>query len=365
MYRAFDAFEYIDYLRSRWGVIATACGAAFLLSLAISLLLPKHYTATATLVIEPPGGNDARLSTAVSPIYLESLKTYERFAGSDTLFSQAAAKFHLTHDGESIESVKRRVLRVSKIRDTKILEISATLKDPKIAQALAQYLAGETVNSSRGESQASDQDFIGEAQKQVDQARARLERDQKSWDQLLVSDPVEALKSEMDSSIELQGNIRQELVAAEADVAEYEQQAQGGGPFAREQLQAAQARAALLGRRLQDLDRDVQQKNSTYTSRLARREQAQSALKIAQGEFDAASKHLQEIRASMGMRVEQLRIIDAGIVPEKPSSPNVPLNVAAALFAALLASIVYLSLAFAYRRKSAGLEPAVSRSMRA
>ncbi len=58
------------------------------------LVLPKQYTATATLVIEPPGG-DPRSATAVSSIYLESLKSYETFASSDSLFAKACEKFHL------------------------------------------------------------------------------------------------------------------------------------------------------------------------------------------------------------------------------------------------------------------------------
>src|SRR6202035_566593 len=109
MYQTFDAFEYVDYLRGRWRVMAAACGVALFLSLGVSLLLPKRYTATASIVIEPPGGNDVRLSTAVSPVYLESLKTYERFATSDTLFARAAERFHLLEPGtgQSIESVKR------------------------------------------------------------------------------------------------------------------------------------------------------------------------------------------------------------------------------------------------------------------
>src|SRR5215831_16027 len=111
MYQSFDAFEYVDYLRHRWRVIAAACGIALLLSAGVSLLLPKRYTATASIVIEPPGGNDVRLSTAVSPVYLESLKTYETFASSDSLFARAVERFHLQAGGlgSSMESLKRQV----------------------------------------------------------------------------------------------------------------------------------------------------------------------------------------------------------------------------------------------------------------
>lgn len=365
MYQTFDAFEYIDYLRGRWRVVAVACAAAIVLSFGISLLLPKRYTATARVVIDPPGGNDIRLSTAVSPIYLESLKTYESFAGSDTLFVRAAERFHLLQHGDSIESLKRRILKVSKIRDTKILEISATLADPKEAQSFAQYVADETVNTSRNESLASDRDFISAAEKQAEESRGRLAKDQKDWGLLLVEAPVDTLRAEIDSGIELQSNLRQQLVGAEADAAEYQQQGAAGGQFVKEQLQAAQARVDLLNKRLKELDHDLQQKNAIYASRLAKRDQLQNELRVAQSEYDGAAKHLQDLRASAGMHAEQLRVIDPGIVPERPSSPNISLNVAAALFLALISSVVYLSLAFAYRRRSVDFEPAVSRSMRA
>jgi polysaccharide biosynthesis transport protein len=367
MYQTFDAFEYVDYLRRRWRVIAAACGVAVVLSLAVSLLLPKRYTATASIVIEPPGGNDVRLSTAVSPVYLESLRTYERFASSDTLFARAADRFHLLDAGtsQSIESLKQRVLKVAKLRDTKILEISATLPDPKTAQSLAQYLADETVNSSRMESLASDTDFVGKAQKQTTEARLRLEQVQKESADAAVNAPTEALQSEVDAAVELHGKVEQQLVVADADVAEYQQQAQAGGQFASEQLQASRARAALLQKRSDELAREIQQKSKTLASRIAKREQLQTETKLAQSAYEALSNRLHDLQVTSGSHAEQLRVIDPGIVPQRPSFPNIPLNVAAALFLALVSSIIYLSVTFTYRRKAVDFEPAVTRGMRA
>jgi uncharacterized protein involved in exopolysaccharide biosynthesis len=367
MYQSFDAFEYVDYLRRRWRVIAAACSVALLLSMGVSLLLPNRYTATASIVIEPPGGNDVRLSTAVSPVYLESLKTYERFASSDTLFARAAERFHLLEPGtgQSIESLKRRVLKVAKLRDTKILEISATLPDPKTAQGLAQYLADETVSSSRVESLVFDTDFVGKAQKQTSEARLRLEQVQKESAELAGSSPIEALQSEVDAAVELQGKVQQQLVATEADIAEYQQQAQAGGQFAREQLQGTLARAAQLKKRSGDLARDIQQKAKTLANRVAKREQLQMETRLSQSAYEALSNRLHDLQVTAGSHAEQLRVIDPGIVPQRPSSPNVPLNVAIALFLALASSIAYLSLAFAYRRRSPDFEPAIPRGMRA
>ena len=50
----------------------------------------------------------------------------------------------------------------------------------------------------------------------------------------------------------------------------------------------------------------------------------------------------------MGYRSERLQVIDPGIVPERPSSPNIPLNVLVALFAAAVLSFLLLTLRFSY-----------------
>ena len=367
MYQSFDPFEYLDYLRRRWRVVALACVAAVAVSLGLSLLIPKRYTATATIVIDPPAGIDARTATAVSPVYLESLKGYERYAESDTLFARAVERFHLAGAGPApaIESLKRGVLKVSKLRDTKIMEISVTLRDPKLAQNVAQYIAEETVSVSHGENAEVDRDLAAGAQKQADAAQAAVERAQKALLALATSGPVDTLQSEVDASVQLSQKLREQLVSAEADAAEYQQQqGQADGQFAREQLQAARARVAVLEKRSQELERSIQEKEKILSSRIAKRDALQTELQMAQNVYEAASKTLREAIGAAGSRGERLRVLDPGIVPQRPSSPNLPLNVAAALLLALAASIVYLSFAFAFRRRAVGFEPAPPRGMR-
>ncbi|HUJ50372.1 MAG TPA: Wzz/FepE/Etk N-terminal domain-containing protein [Bryobacteraceae bacterium] len=364
MYDSFDAFEYIDYVRTRWRAVAVACAAALLISLSVSLLLPKRYTATASVVIEPPGGADVRSGTAVSAVYLESLKTYESFASSDSLFARAAEQYHLqdaTHPGP-IEGLKRRVLKVYKPRDTKILEVSVTLADPKVAQKVAQFLADETVAMNRRENQASDNAFVEQAQQQLIEAGQRLENDQKKWADLAANEPVGSLQSEIDAAIDFEAKLRQQLVDAQADAAEYQQ---SSGQFAHEQLQAVQSRAALMEKQIEDLGREVQQKNSILARRGAERDALQAELNVARSVYESDTSRVRELRAAAGSHTEQLRVIDPGIVPQQPSSPNISLNVIAALMVALVASLVYLSASFAYRRRRVGFQTAAARGMRA
>jgi len=192
VYQSFDALEYVDYVRRRWRIVAVACAVAVLVALSVSLLLPKRYMATASIIIEPPGGADGRGAVVISPMYLESLKTYERFAASDSIFARAVDKFRLQPPDSlrTIEAFKRSILKVLKVRDTTILEISVTLKDPKLAQSLAQYLAEETVQMSREKSRAADQEAIDEAILVAAEARGSLEQAQKAWSSFAVGAPV-------------------------------------------------------------------------------------------------------------------------------------------------------------------------------
>jgi uncharacterized protein involved in exopolysaccharide biosynthesis len=343
-----NAFEYIEYLRKRWRLIAAACASAMALSLGVSMMLPKRYTATASIVIEPPSGNDVRTATAVSPVYLESLRTYERFASSDTLFAGAVEHFHLAsaEGRRSIESLKQQVLKVTKIRDTKILEISVTLPEPLLSQQLVNYIAEKTVLLSRGESAATDREVIGEAERQAAEAQKELERTQKAWAANAALEPSGALQPQIEAAVDLLAKVRQSSIDARGDIAEYQEKAE----YARE-LPGLRARARELEKRAAELDADIAQKSSLASRRAAERQRLEVELKMAQTASESSAARVRDLRATAGTRGERLRVIDPGIVPQRPSSPNVFLNVLAALLLTWIALFGYLTVSFSYRRR--------------
>ncbi len=156
----FDPVDFALYLRRRWRVAALCCGVALVLAGITGAMLPKRYTATATLIIQPPAGSDPRAALAVSPVYLESLKTYENFASSNTLFARSVKETGIREEypNAGVEALKRRVLAVTKPSATRIIEIQATLGDPRRAQRLARFIAEETValNESMDQHAAGD-----------------------------------------------------------------------------------------------------------------------------------------------------------------------------------------------------------------
>jgi uncharacterized protein involved in exopolysaccharide biosynthesis len=346
---SFHTYEYLDHLKRRWRFVLTVCAAAGALALIASWLLPKEYTAMASIVIDPPAGNDPRTAVTVSPVYLESLRAYEMFASSDTLFQRAVDKFHLrqAQPSKPMEALKRGVLRVVKIKDTKILQISATLPDPKQAQAMAQFLAEETVALSRSTNFADQQDLRDDARVRLAEARKRLEQEQDAWREFIVRQPYESMRADLEALTGSRERVQRDLTDAREELGEL----LGGAPMAR--VNGATDAQAVLRARVQrlekqdaDLEALIQKKSSALSDREARGQQLQQQQHAAQMNFDAAASRERELEASAGVRGERLSVIDPGVTPERPSFPNVGINVLLAIAVALIASITFLTLTF-------------------
>jgi capsular polysaccharide biosynthesis protein len=351
MQDSFDAFEYIDFLSARWKFAGLACGFAIVAGLATGLLLPKRYTATATILIDPPAGGDPRIATAVSTVYLESLKTYELLATNDQLFVRAAGQFHLRdQDGSPIESLKRRVLKVDKLRDTRALQISVTLPDPRTAQGVVQFIAEGAVELSRSGGKEADESLIEVAAKAAEAAKARLNDAETAWQKAAGAHSAEALRSEISDDGYLKSRVEEQLLDEQADVA-------GGSTQAQRDIGASRARAELLQRRIGELTLAIDERSAALAQQSAREQDLQAVLTAARTAYGAATQRLADLRISLGSRTEWLRVVDPGIIPQRPSSPNVPLILIGAASLALFGSLLYLTLSFSLTRGRRRYDP--------
>ncbi len=165
---------------------------------------------------------------AVSPVYLESLKSYERFAASDTLFARALAAVHAPEGdaGDTLEAVKQRVLKVTKPPSTALLEISATLGDPKKAQALAQYVAEQTVELNRSLDTQATADLTNEFRTQLNAAKDRYRAAQQARNTFAEAEPVDSLQDEVENTSDLKFRLERDLAVARTDLADYMAQRQ-------------------------------------------------------------------------------------------------------------------------------------------
>jgi uncharacterized protein involved in exopolysaccharide biosynthesis len=364
-----DALRYISYIASRWRWIFASCAIALAAAFALGAVLPRQYTATARIVIEPPAGGDTRVATtAVSPIYLESLKTYEAFASSDSLFQKAIDRFGLraTAGARPIESLKKSILKAGLVRNTRILEISATLPDPRKAQAVAQFVAESTASLNRSLASEGDQDLIQGIETEQAQARSRLEDVDARWAQLQTSEPVQELQAAMESSAELRAKLGDELLGAQGELAgaaAREKQAAGDelAQIRREEGET-QSRVSELRRQIDDLDKQGAAREKLLGARVAHRDQLDAERKAAQSAYSAIQTRLTQARGDAGYRGERLKIIDPGVVPERPSSPNLPLYLFAALLAGLALPVFYFAVEINFREPGFQERPRLRRS---
>ncbi len=342
----FDAYQYLNYLRARWRLPGAVVVAAITVSLIVSLLLPKQYTAHVSMVIEPPAGSDPRAATAVSPIYLESLKTYERFASSDSLFAQAVDRFDLRggRPKRAIEGLKRQVLKVEVPRNTKILEIAVTLSDPRKAHDAALYLAEETVKMNRKTNRAADEELIAEARQNADAAARRLAEIESRRDRFQRRSPtVDALKAQLDELRSIREEVDRLSLSADLSLVE---------PEAR-QKPGSSARAERLRRQAADLDQQIAGKQQMLADRSTEMEHLEAEYDSAWAPRDQLVKRLNDLQGSVGYRGERLNLLDPGVAPERPSSPNVPLNLVVAAALGLIVALFYLTVGFSLESQKA------------
>jgi uncharacterized protein involved in exopolysaccharide biosynthesis len=337
--RDFDALDYLAHLRARWRIPAATVALAVVTAAAICWILPKQYTARATLVIEPPGV-DPRAAISLSPVYLESLKSYETFAASDSLFAKALEKFQFDRRGATFESLKGRVLRVEKLKDTKLLEIAVTLPDPRKAQAMVQYLAEETVALDDNIARTGDRELLADAELKLGVARQRIEKARAALEALSSVGSESALEGEVQSLAAAKGRLEEQRVDASSLVAE--NAARG------EEASASEARARLgaLEDGLAALQKNLNARAAALAAFRERRRSLNDDLVNAQETFATAQKREYEVSNVVKFRTGQLHIVDPGIVPQRPSFPNLPLAIVAAAILSAGACLIWLTARF-------------------
>lgn len=343
---------------SRWVAGAVVIAAAVVLSAGASLMLPKRYTATASLIIDLPAGGDSRAAGAVSPVYIESLKTYEHFASSDSIFREAIDHLGLRArlPRTTIESLKSSVLRISKPASTRILTISATLGNPVEAQRLAQYIAGRTVELNHTLESQSAHDAAADAESIFKTASERLQRADRAREEFSRTHRVESLSASVDNMNKVRFDLQRELGESRASLPEMEAQAAGGGPERADEIEGVRARIAAAVRADEELAKNVERDFKVLEDLKERRDELDAEQRGARAEAEAAKNRWNDTRASFAYQGERISVLDPGIVPERPSAPNVKLNVAVAFLLSLLGAALWLAYHSGFFRRRVGYQ---------
>lgn len=126
--------------------------------------------------------------------------------------------------------------------------------------------------------------------------------------------------------------------------------------FVTERLAGARARQRQTELEKSTLEKRVAEKSAELAALDVRRETAAAQLSNADGRFHDLEKREMEMSVTAGLRTEQLRVVDPGIVPQRPSFPNIPLTLGAALVLSLMAALGWLTLQYGIARQKGRFE---------
>jgi len=252
--------QYLSVLKARRSMILGILAAVVGLALAVSLLMPKTYSATATVMVDvkstDPVGNVA-LGTALQPETLQGyLTTQAEIIGSERTAGKVIKALDLEKDAELRERWAarsadrltfeawlyehlRRKLEVRPMRDRSLIEI--TYSDPdrrtaaSVANAFARAYLETDLEMKVGPARTSTA-FFDERTKAVrtklEQAQVRLSEYQRKWG-ILVSD------EKFDTENTRLAELSTQLTAIEAAAGEADSKRRQGGSLSEVQLSPA------------------------------------------------------------------------------------------------------------------------------
>ena len=161
------------------------------------------------------------------------------------------------------------------------------------------------------------------------------------------------LQASAESSSDLRAKLVEQLLGAQSEIAgaaAREKQATAEElPQIHSDESEAQSRVAELRREIEAQDKQAAERERLLGLRMAHRDQLDAERKAAQAAYSTIETRLTQARGDAGYRGERLKIIDPGVTPERPSSPNLPLNLFAALLAGLALPVLYFAVEINFR----------------
>jgi chain length determinant protein EpsF len=252
--------QYLSVLKARRSMILGILAAVVGLAVAVSLLMPKTYSATATVMVDvkstDPVGNVA-LGTALQPETLQGyLTTQAEIIGSERTAAKVIKALDLEKDAELRERWAarsadrltfeawlyehlRRKLEVRPMRDRSLIEITYSDPDRRTAANVANAFARaylETDLEMKVDPARTSTAFFDERTKAVrtklEQAQVKLSEYQRKWG-ILVSD------EKFDTENTRLAELSTQLTAIEAAAGEADSKRRQGGSLSEVQLSPA------------------------------------------------------------------------------------------------------------------------------
>jgi polysaccharide biosynthesis transport protein len=390
-------------LRRRLRLIVFATFVCGLAAAVFSLLQPKIFEATTHLLVSESKLADLSSRNATY-VYYDLLRSYETFINNDYLIQKTLEHFQLqkppyelTPDGFK----RRRILRVELAKNTRLLEVSVEFPEPKLAADIANYFASNAVAFNE-EMNARDAQRTRESLKQqLDQALEAMERSRQTLLEFSKTSGLEELRESVWSLLEEKSQAESQLAQLNTDLSRVSARRQGLGeelqrqaprielkrslaenPILKESLSAGspeksappattlvkeesvnpvyqQVQSLLvetdvellgLGAARQAVEKAAEARKQRLAVLLREKALKESTLdrltqdyQLASDSYESLSKQYQDAWMNVSARSTDLKVIAPAIVPERPVSPRLPLNVVlAAALGLVLSSLLAL-----------------------
>lgn len=378
----FEVTLYLRGLQARWKRIVAVTALAAAVALVVSLLLPKQYDATVTLVIQP-AGSDPRYPAVMSQVYLEYLRSYEQFLQSDGLLARLFREFKLDQRpyDYTAQSFRRSALQVTLAKNTTMLKVRVRLPDPDKAHEVALGLA-RLATERNAEINSAAVDRAGrQVAKEMEGARGRLAAAQSELEKFRRQSRGEELARQVEKQLERKVQHQGELSELQINLAEKEARLAslsasvgsirtglGQGPdtagrqlrdqvdLAAAEVQGLRARLKALRAALAELEAPLARNQATLASLDLRRQELERNFELAQTAVAVYADRANDARLNVAARREELQIADTGAVPSRPSSPRPLLNVTLAAFLGLLGSLLFETWAWNWSQEQRALD---------
>jgi uncharacterized protein involved in exopolysaccharide biosynthesis len=349
--------------------VAVACGAITAL---LALGRPTEYQATSTLAVS--GSKIADQATLVISV------NYRPFIENNSVAEAVVKEFHLGDAPDYItpQVFLESVLSVEEVRNSNLIRLHVTLRDPARAAKLANRVSDLAAEGARKLSQAEAVQARDDLRSEVDDSRTRMEKAAAALEGFKTTAQLELTREDVKAMLEQRGRLldlvvgieglRGKVARAEADLAARQRvdsliktidsepalaqaaRAAGGSDSSLlglqiksqepnqvyqsidEQLAKDRAELAGLERRRAELigSRGLDRQQQAMLTALYKKE---SALTRLTTEYEVAGKSYQELaarydvaRVQVAGRSGQIQVIDRAMEPNVPQSRHVTRN---------------------------------------
>jgi uncharacterized membrane-anchored protein YhcB (DUF1043 family) len=212
---------------------------------------------------------------------------------------------------------------------------------------LVEYLATETVALNRSLAKDGDREVLGDVQTELGVAKEALRQARADYESAIASGADQLLEEEVRTLSDLKARTGVEVLRSRAALAELKSRSDAA------ESAVEQARLNSLSAEATSLDRQLATQSTALAIARARRDRAAKSLLTAETTHDAWSRRANDAAIASGLRTEQLRVVDPGVVPQQPSFPSPGLFTGAALLMSSLLTLAYLSLRYGLDRHRA------------